>query len=307
MELIFLGTGAGIPSPERNVTAVALALNEERGTFWLFDCGEATQHQIMRSPLKLSRLEYIFITHLHGDHIYGLPGLLSSRSYHGGTTPLTIFGPAGLARFIESSLQVSGSHLDYELRIEELQEGVIFEDEQFTISCARLEHRIDCYGYRIVEHDLPGRLDRDRLIADGIPPGPIYKQIKMSKEPIAYEGRLLDPKRYVGPDIPGRKLAILGDTRPAPNALQLAQAVDVLVHEATFAEAEAELARRYYHATTRQAAEIAAQAGAGELILTHFSSRYNREDLAWLIQEASRYHKPVYAAYDGYQHPIPRK
>ena len=193
---------------------MALALNEERGTFWLFDCGEATQHQIMRSPLKLSRLEYIFITHLHGDHIYGLPGLLSSRSYHGGTTPLTIFGPAGLARFIESSLQVSGSHLDYELRIEELQEGVIFEDEQFTISCARLEHRIDCYGYRIVEHDLPGRLDRDRLIADGIPPGPIYKQIKMSKEPIAYEGRLLDPKRYVGPDIPGRKLAILGDTRP---------------------------------------------------------------------------------------------
>ncbi|MDF2815224.1 MAG: ribonuclease, partial [Paenibacillus sp.] len=117
MDLYFLGTGAGMPSKERNVTSIALRLYEERGTFWLFDCGEGTQHQIMRSSLKLSKLEYIFITHLHGDHIYGLPGLLSSRSNQGGDTPVTLFGPSGLKQFIDYALSISQTHLTYELKV----------------------------------------------------------------------------------------------------------------------------------------------------------------------------------------------
>jgi ribonuclease Z len=307
MELIFLGTGAGVPSSERNVTSIALTLHDERGTMWLFDCGEATQHQIMRSPLKLSRLEFIFITHLHGDHIFGLPGLLTSRAYQGGKTPLTLFGPPGLREYVDTCVAISGSHVGYELNFVEVREGVIYQDDQFTVECGLLEHRIDSYGYRIVEHDTPGTLLKDRLVADGIPPGPIYRQIKMSQTPVPYEGRLIDPRDYVGPAISGRKLAIMGDTRPVPRAVELAREVDVLVHEATFAEDKGELAHRYFHATSVQAARIAAEAGARELILTHISSRYQGDEAARLVEEASRYHSSVYAAYDGYQHPIRRK
>jgi len=307
MELIFLGTGAGVPSPERNVTSIALTLHDERGSMWLFDCGEATQHQIMRSPLKLSRLEFIFITHLHGDHIFGLPGLLTSRAYQGGKSPLTLFGPLGLREYVETCVTLSGSHIGYELSFVEVREGVIFQDDQFTVECGLLEHRIDSYGYRIVERDLPGTLLKDKLVADGVPPGPIYKQIKMSREPVEYEGRLLDPRDYVGPAISGRKLAIMGDTRPVQRAIELARDVDVLVHEATFAGDKEQLAHQYYHTTNVQAARIAAESGARELILTHISSRYQGEEAERLAEEASRYHSRVFAAHDGYHHPIRRK
>lgn len=306
MELIFLGTGAGVPSPERNVTSIALTLYEERSTFWLFDCGEGTQHQIMRSPLKLSRLECIFITHLHGDHIYGLPGLLSSRAYQGGKSPLTIYGPPGLRAFIETAFAVSGSNIEYELQIVELSEGLIFEDDLFTVECSKLDHRIDSYGFRIIEKDRPGTLDKDKLTAEGIPPGPIYRQIKLSRTPIEYEGRLIYPERYLGPDIQGRKLAIMGDTRPTGKAVELAEGVDVLIHEATFGDDKADLAHRYYHSTTGQAAKIAAQAGAATLIMTHFSSRYDQEEIESLLVQASLHHDRVYAAYDGYRYQIPR-
>ena len=306
MELIFLGTGAGIPSPERNVTGVALSMQEERGGFWLFDCGEATQHQIMRSSLKLSRLQLIFITHLHGDHIYGLPGLITSRAYQGGTAPLTVYGPPGIQAFIETAISISGSRIDYELHIVEIEEGIVFQDAQFTVECGKLEHRIDSYGYRIVEHDVPGTLLSDKLLADGVAPGPIYKQLKMSKTPVEYQGKLYDPKQYVGPDIPGRKLAIMGDTRPTRTAIELARDVQVLVHEATFAEDKAELAHKYYHATAKQAAQIAKEAGAEALIMTHFSSRYQGEAVKQLAVEASEIDPEVYTAYDGYRYQIDR-
>lgn len=307
MELIFLGTGAGVPSPERNVTGIALSLQEERGGFWLFDCGEGTQHQIMHSPLKLSRLQLIFITHLHGDHIYGLPGLLTSRAYQGGTSPLTVYGPPGIQTFIETAISISGSRIDYELQIVEFEEGVIYQDNLFTVECGKLEHRIDSYGFRIVEHDIPGTLLSEKLVAEGIPPGPIYKQIKMSKTPVEYQGKWYDPRDYVGPDISGRKLAIMGDSRPTKNAVNLAEGVQVLVHEATFAEDKADLAHQYYHATSKQAATIAKEAGADVLIMTHFSSRYQGDEIKRLAVEASEIHPEVYTAYDGFRYLIERK
>ena len=123
MELYFLGTGAGLPSKQRNVSAVALTLYDERSTFWLFDCGEATQHQMIHSPLRLTKLEFIFITHLHGDHIFGLPGLLASRSSQGANTPLTIFGPPGIKLFVDTTLKVSQSYLQYQIQVVEIVEG----------------------------------------------------------------------------------------------------------------------------------------------------------------------------------------
>ncbi|MFH5184604.1 MBL fold metallo-hydrolase [Paenibacillus sp. TAB 01] len=140
MELYFLGTGAGMPSKERNVTSIVLNLLAERNAYWMFDCGEGAQHQVLRSPIRIGKLEKLFITHLHGDHLYGLPGLLTSRSYQGGDTPLTVYGPEGTEAFIRMALDVSQAYLAYELKVHEYpcgEESVIFEDDQFIVSLVR--------------------------------------------------------------------------------------------------------------------------------------------------------------------------
>lgn len=144
--LYFLGTGAGVPSKGRNVSAIALQLLEERGQTWLFDCGEATQHQILHTSVRPRRIEKIFITHLHGDHIFGLPGLLGSRSFQGGTTPLTVYGPKGIKQFIEVALSVSTTHVKYPLEVVEItEEGTVFEDNEFYVETKRLSHGIECF------------------------------------------------------------------------------------------------------------------------------------------------------------------
>lgn len=298
MELYFLGTGAGMPSKERNVTAVALTLYDERGTMWLFDCGEGTQHQILRSPLKTSRLEHLFITHLHGDHVYGLPGLLTSRSNQGGTTPLTVFGPPGLEAMLEPVMRLSQAHLAYELNVIEIREGIVFEDERFEVVCAKLEHRIDSYGYRIVEKEKPGKLDAARLRELGIPPGPLFGRIKQGETVELPDGTVVDGKTFIGPPIAGRTVAILGDTRPCEAELALSANVDVLVHEATFDSTLGELAQSYYHSTSKEAATAAKRAGAKTLILTHISSRYQEDEAERLLSEARATFRDTWLAKD---------
>ncbi|GJM69308.1 hypothetical protein HMSSN036_15240 [Paenibacillus macerans] len=231
---LFLGTNAGVPSLERNVTSLALRLLEERRSLWLFDCGEGTQHQILRSPLKLSKLEYIFITHLHGDHLFGLPGLISSRAYQGGDSPLTLFGPKGLKKFVETTLGLSESRIDYKLEIVEHDGGLLFEDDTFRVEAALLEHRIASYGYRVVEKDLPGKLDAAVLERFGIRPGPLYGKLKKGESVVTPSGETLHAVDVLGKPKAGRIVTILGDTRPCSAAQKLAQNADVLVHESTF-------------------------------------------------------------------------
>ncbi|MED4878379.1 ribonuclease Z, partial [Anoxybacillus geothermalis] len=271
MELLFLGTGAGVPAKERNVSSVALQLLDERGATWLFDCGEATQHQILHTAIRPRRIEHIFITHLHGDHLFGLPGLLGSRSFQSGETPLTVFGPKGIRAFVETALSVSGTRLRYELNIAEIEEGVIFDDERFQVIAKRLDHGMPSYGFRVVEKDLPGPLLVDRLKALGVRPGPIYQQIKQGKTVMLDDGTVIDGREFVGPPQKGRIVAVLGDTRFCEAAIELARDADVVVHEATFAAAEQRLAHDYFHSTTTDAAEVARRAGAKRLILTHIS------------------------------------
>ncbi|GIP19932.1 MULTISPECIES: ribonuclease Z [Paenibacillus] len=287
MELYFLGTNAGVPSLQRNVTSVALRMLEERRTLWLFDCGEGTQHQVLRSPLKLSKLEKIFITHLHGDHLFGLPGLLSSRSYQGGDSPLVLYGPKGLEQYVRMSLGISESHINYDLIIKEHAGGLICEDETFRVESALLDHRIDSYGYRITELDRPGKLDFEALAKLGVKPGPLYGKLKKG-ESIETEAGTVHADQVLGKPKKGRIITILGDTRPCAAAVELARGADLLVHEATFLHELAETAHNYHHSTALQAAETAVEAGAKELILTHFSSRYKDEDqLRPLLEEAS--------------------
>ena len=286
MNFVFLGTGAGVPAKARNVSSVALQLLEERRATWLFDCGEATQHQILRTSVKPSKIEKIFITHLHGDHIFGLPGLLGSRSFQGGTDELTVYGPKGIKQYIMTSLQVSGTHLKYDLQIEEIEEGIVFQDDSFTVEALKLEHGIASYGYRIIERDRPGELQVDALKQLGVKPGPIFKKIKNGEQIQLENGTVINGSDFVGEPKKGQVIAILGDTRVCANSVELARDCDYLIHEATFSAENAKMAYEFNHSTTAQAAEIALKAKAKHLILTHISSRYLKEDTEQLLQEA---------------------
>ncbi len=298
MKLQFLGTGAGIPAKSRNVTAIALKLLEEKGSIWLFDCGEATQHQILHTNIKPRRIDKVFITHLHGDHLYGLPGFLSSRSFQGGETPLTVYGPKGISEYIRISLAVSQTYLKYELRVVEIEEGVIFEDHDFMVEARILEHGVTSFGYRVMEKERPGKLNTEKLLEYGVKPGPIYKKIKEGEGLTLDDGTVISSQLFLGPNIKGRVITILGDTRTCDAAGELAKDANVLVHEATFSEKEASIATEYYHSTTVQAAETAKRANVDCLLLTHISARYDQTLTEQLLLEARAIFPHTYIAED---------
>ncbi|WP_377888614.1 ribonuclease Z [Alkalihalobacillus sp. R86527] len=283
MDLTFLGTGAGVPSTKRNVSSSALRLDS--GEIWLFDCGEATQHQILSSTITLSKITKIFITHLHGDHIFGLPGLLGSRSFQSGESDLTIYGPVGLKEFIESSLKVSGTSLRYSLHIVEINKDKVIHLGDYKVEVALLEHGIMSFGYRIKEENKPGRLDANKLKKLGVKPGPLYRILKTGGE-IEHNGKIIAADEVTGPVIRGRCLVICGDTRYSKKTVSLAQGADLLVHEATFSKDKETLAYEYFHSTTVEAASIARDADVKVLALTHISSRYQEEDLDRMLEEA---------------------
>ncbi|WP_251551288.1 ribonuclease Z [Neobacillus muris] len=305
MEIFFLGTGAGVPAKLRNVTSIALKLLDERGTIWLFDAGEATQHQILHTSIKPRRIEKIFITHLHGDHIYGLPGLLASRSFQGGESEVTVYGPKGIKDYLQASLSVSQTYLKYRLTVIEIEEGVIFEDGQFFVEARLLDHGIPSYGYRIVEKDKPGTLLAEKLREAGVQPGPIFRKIKNGETVLLEDGRVINPAEFLGPPQKGRIVAILGDTRFTENAAKLAEKADILVHEATFAKGEEKLAYEYFHSTAYQAAMIARQAGCKQLCLTHISARYDRNASKELVKEAMEVFPAIDIAEDFKEISIP--
>lgn len=289
MELLFLGTGAGSPSKTRNVSSTALKLLDERNEVWLFDCGEGTQHQILQTSIRPRKVTKIFITHLHGDHIYGLPGFLTSRANQGGETPLTIYGPEGIDRFVKTSLAVTGTHLPYKLSFVLLKTpGVILDDATFRVSFAALNHRITCFGFRVEEKPHEGELMIDKVKAANIPAGPVYAQLKAGAQVTLPDGRTFDGRDFIGEAQPGRTVAIFGDTRTTPSEQTLAQGADAVVHEATFGPDEAKLARQYYHSTNLQAAKLAKAADAKRLFLTHISARYIGKGAALLEKSAQK-------------------
>jgi ribonuclease Z len=293
MELQFLGTGSGVPVKHRNVMSVALKLLQERNAVWLFDVGEGTQMQILNTSIRPRKIEKIFLTHLHGDHLFGLPGLLSSRSFQGGEEklpPLTIYGPTGIKKFVETSLRLSMTRINYEINFYEIPKDgeKIFADKQFEIYASSLEHGILSFGYRIVEKDQEGRLEVERLQEMGVPFGPLFGQLKRGEKITLADGRVLNGKDFLGEKKPGRILAIIGDTRKSKQAIALAKNADVLVHEATFEEGEEKKARQYFHSTTTQAAEVAREAKVQKLILTHYSARYSNQDLKLLQKQAQK-------------------
>lgn len=199
---------------------------------------------------------------------------------------MTIHAPAGLRAFVETALQVSDTYLCYPLEWRELKEESFTLEEGIRVDVGALSHRVPCYGFRIQEPDRPGRLDVERLRAEGVPPGPLYRKIKLGERVHLPDGRVIDGSCYRNQDRPGRTVTVLGDTRPVPEAVRLAQGADVLIHEATYREGLEELAENYGHSTSVQAARIAREAGVKRLLLTHISSRYTAADVSALEAEA---------------------
>lgn len=298
MQLLFLGTGAGMPSKQRNTTSTVLKLLEERGTFWMFDCGEATQHQMLHTTLKPRKLEKLFITHLHGDHIYGLPGLLGSRSFLGGEEALTIYGPTGLKNWIDLTLSTSKTHIKYPLSIIEIEEGIIFEDEQFIVEAKLLEHVIPCFGYSVKQKVLAPELFIGKTDALGVPRGPLLKQLKDGQDVVLPDGRIVKSVEVTGEPREGFKVTILGDTKYCENSIRLSEDADVVVHEGTFDIETSELARLYGHSTIVDAAEVCEKSNAGSLIVNHISARFLSSDLSKMLSQVDTYDLPIYIAED---------
>ena len=271
------------------MTSIALQL-PQLSRLWLFDCGEGTQHQILRSSVKLSQLDKIFITHLHGDHLFGLSGLLASRSLqNGGQTPVTIYGPNGLAEYLRATLEISRTRLGYPISVERITPGVVCEDEYATVVCAPMRHGVESYGYAVIEKDQRGHFDVDRARALGIPPGPIYGKLKAGGSCTLPSGEVIHGADLTGPHIRGKKFVFCGDTAFHQGAIELSRGADLLVHEATYIGADSHLAERANHSTAVTAAETARAAGVHRLILTHFCLRDESEgnpSLDDLLQEA---------------------
>ncbi len=309
MEITFLGTSSGVPTRHRNVSSVAVRL-PQKAEFWLLDCGEGTQHQLLRSDLKVSQLTRIFITHLHGDHIYGLMGLLASIGLSATPHRIDIYGPAGLDEYLHCCGRSSHTHLPYPVKVHTVQPGVIYQGLDYQVLCAPLKHRIPAFGYRIEERDAPGHFDVDRAVSLGIPAGPLYGRLKRGEEISLPDGRRIRGADLCGPPQTGRKIAYCTDTVFSQGAVELAEDVDVLIHEATFAHQDEELAYQRLHSTTTMAAQTALLARVQQLILTHFSPRYapgNALQLADLLREAQAIFPRTILAQDFLTYQVPRR
>ena len=309
MKITFLGTSSGAPSRFRNVSAFALQLPQQSSA-WLFDCGEATQHQLMRSPLRLSQIDRIFISHMHGDHVFGLPGLLASRSLQAGsTTPVTLYGPPGLQEYLRRTMDLTQMRLGYPWEVQTIAPGLVWEDARTQIFCTPVVHRIPAFGFAVIERDLAGRFDVEKARALDIPAGPVYGRLKDGETVTLEDGRVIDGKTLTGPIRPGLKLVYAGDTTYTRNVVELASDADVLIHEATYLQEDLALAKRASHSTSVMAAEVAKQARVKTLILTHFSTRYEGDGgsrLADLLAEAQAIFPNTMLARDQWTHELLR-
>ena len=278
MQVTFLGTSSGVPTRARNVSAVALRL-PQRAELWLFDCGEGTQHQFLRSELRVSQLRRIFITHMHGDHVLGLPGLLASLGLAGACPGIDLHGPDPLRDYLEGVLLTTSTRIGYPLRSHRVRQQAasgapVLDDGDLTVHCTALTHRVPAYAYRVDQKPRPGRFDVERARALGIPPGPVYGELKLGRSVSLDDGRIINGASLCGPERPGASVVYCTDTVFCEAAVQLAAGADLLIHESTFSHREAELAFARQHSTSTMAAQTALAAGVKQLALTHLSPRY---------------------------------
>jgi len=272
MNLLFLGTSAGVPTKTRNVSGVAL--RESKGKGWyLIDCGEGTQHQVLHTKLSFHSLKAILITHVHGDHCYGLPGILASAAMGGRTAPLTLVAPKGIQTWLEATCEVTQLCLPFALEFICADDLPSIEFENMAVETSALSHRVPCYAYTFTERNVEAVLDVDKLDRQGIPRGSLWGQLKRGVD-ITFEGKPLRCQDYMLFKHAPRKVVIAGDNDQPELLAQACAGAQVLVHEATYTEAMAEKAGEVGHSYGKQVAAFAEQVTLPNLVLTHFSPRY---------------------------------
>ncbi len=296
--IVFLGTGGSWPSRERNVSALALQYGPQ---VLLFDCGEGTQRQLMRSSVSFMKIRQIFISHFHGDHFLGLPGLLQSMYLNNRTEPLEVIGPKGTIAIVSTFMQLGYFNPTFELRLRELAHDETYEGDDFQIRAARVDHSVPALAYAFEEASRPGKFNKPRALELGIAPGPLYAKLQRG-ETITVGRQTITPDMVLGPPRPGRKIVYSGDTRPCENLVELATDADVLIHDSTALSMLEEKINDYGHSTAAQAATIARRAGARSLFLTHISPRYR--DAGPLENEAAAIFENSIVAEDYLEHDV---
>jgi ribonuclease Z len=275
LDLVFLGTSGSAPTARRAPSALLVRRGGER---LLFDCGEGTQRQLLKSSIGLVDLREVFITHFHADHYLGLPGMLKTFALRGRDEPLTLYGPPGLRELYQALRQVFG-RLTYEVELVEVRGGDALDRDGYKLLVFPVSHGTAAVGYALDEDPRPGRFDVETADALGIPPGRERGELQRGESVTLADGRVLTPDAVLGPPRPGRTIVYPGDTAPTELVQALAEKADVLVHEATFAEDERERAAETQHSTAVQAATIARDADVRLLALTHLSPRYAGSEL----------------------------
>lgn len=282
LTITFLGTGSGVPSLDRNLACVAV---QRQGELFLFDCGEAAQIQYRRAGLGFAPLTAVAISHLHGDHVTGLLGLLMSLQMADRSDPLHLYGPPGLGEYIRCNRRVLQTQFSYPIHLREEPGAAVFrETAEYRLTAAPLDHGRLCLGFRLEEFPRPGRFDLQAARALGVPEGPLFGQLQRGMAVTLPDGRTVTPGEVLGPARPGAVLAYCTDTRPCDSAVELARGADLLIYEGTFDATMKSEARRKGHSTVADAARVALEAGVRELVITHLSPRY--VDISPLLRQA---------------------
>ena len=276
MRITLLGTSCGVPTAERGLPSVAM---RREGEVLLFDCGEGTQRQMINFGISFMRVTRIFITHFHGDHYLGLFGLVQSMSFFGREERLEIFGPAGTEKITGILRTIGNFRSSFEVSGRDLEPGDRVECEGYDVLAHGVEHVVPTLGYVLKEHERPGRFDLERARSLGLPEGNLYKELQQGRS-VEWEGKTIRPGDVIGRPRPGRKIVYFGDVYPSADLVNIARGADLAVTEATFCEDMSERAAETGHYTVRQACQMAKEAGVRRLLLTHFSPRYEKDQIS---------------------------
>ena len=301
LSIRLLGTSASRPTIERNVSSLVV---HREGETLMFDCGEGTQRQMMRYGISFA-LEDIFFTHMHADHLLGVIGLIRTMALQGRVERLRLWGPRGSNRVLSRAEALGFERTAFPVEIIELGANQRVDRAGYAITAFPVDHRgSPSIGYALIEEDRKGRFNPDLARELGIPEGPLWGQIHRGKAVTLDDGRVIEPSVLVGPQRPGRSVVITGDTRPCAATIEMSRNADLLIHEATFGDEEAERAVETGHSTAREAAQVARDAGVRRLLLTHFSARYSR-DAFELLREAQQVHSETLIGKDGMEVDVP--
>jgi len=301
LRVVFLGTAGSVPTPKRSLPAILI---QRKGEQIMFDCGEGVQRQMIKAKAGFHKKTKVFITHMHGDHVLGLPGLLQTMALLDRERKLNVYGPPGIRRFLEDIRETVQFVLTFPVEIHEIYEAdIVCEEQEYTVQAVWANHVIPSLAYAFTEKPRPGKFYPEKAKALGVPEGTLWSKLQHGHEVKLRNGRIVKPKDVTGPLRSGRKIVYSGDTRPFKGFVKFAVNADLLIHDATLDDALAERAEEDGHSTPDQAAKNAKKAKVKQLILTHISARY--DDTSMLLEQAQKIFENTHVAEDFMKIEIP--